>query len=145
MNYSQRYTGLKKTGRGKNWLKRGERCPLHKGSIRCECHGQAAIREPFQSVRRVDDKFHPRGYREQCSPSELRRRKHTMIQRGDGCWLCIEAEKPEEQCRFTSYDEIDLEHREPKGMGGARRDDHWDNLALAHHACNMEKGSKRIG
>jgi hypothetical protein len=29
-------------------------------------------------------------------------------------------------------------------MNGARRDEHWDNLALAHHKCNSEKGSRRI-
>lgn len=44
---------------------------------------------------------------------------------------------------FTDYSEIVPDHREPKGMGGARRDDHPDNIAAAHRLCNLEKGSKR--
>lgn len=127
---------VKKTGRGENWLKKGERCPLHNGSIRCECHGKVHCNGPFQSVRQIEDKFHPRGYRERCSPSELRRRKHVLMAADPSCWICKE--------RFTTYSEIDLEHKEPKGMGGARHDDHMDNLALAHRKCNSEKGSRRI-
>ena len=52
------------------------------------------------------------------------------------CWICGE--------RFDDYGEVELEHKEPKGIGGGRRDDHRDNLALAHKRSNREKGSKRI-
>jgi hypothetical protein len=45
---------------------------------------------------------------------------------------------------FSEYSDIDLEHKEPKGFHGAFRDDHMTNLALAHRACNQEKGSKRV-
>jgi hypothetical protein len=41
------------------------------------------------------------------------------------------------------YGEIELCHKEPKGMGGARRDDHTDNLTLACRICNRENGSRR--
>lgn len=122
----------------KNRLKPGERCPLHHNAF-CACHrmnGQP-ITKASGPVRRVEDPHHPRGYREICSPSELRRRKHRLLAEGRKCWLCKE--------KFETYGEIDLEHKEPKGMGGARRDDHMDNLDLAHHSCNMEKASKRIG
>jgi hypothetical protein len=45
--------------------------------------------------------------------------------------------------RKAEYAEISLCHVEPKGMGGARHDDHMDNLVLGHHSCNLENGSKR--
>jgi hypothetical protein len=127
-------------------LKPGERCPLHR-SMRCICHGPQETRPPRQHVgpvRRVEDPHHPHGYREICSPAELRRRKHRLIADDPRCWICVAAEKPEEECRFQSYEEIDLEHKEPKGMNGARHDDHMTNLALAHRVCNSEKGSRRI-
>jgi hypothetical protein len=41
------------------------------------------------------------------------------------------------------YAEIDLCHVEPKGMGGARHDDHISNLVLGCRACNLANGSKR--
>jgi hypothetical protein len=28
-------------------------------------------------------------------------------------------------------------------MGGARHDDHADNLTLGHRSCNLENGSRR--
>lgn len=35
------------------------------------------------------------------------------------------------------------DHRDPKGMGGARRDDHPDNIQATHWWCNEGKGSTR--
>lgn len=89
-------------------------------------------------VWRIDDPSHPRGYRELCSPAVLRKRKVRLVESriNPECWLCGEV--------FTDYNDIELEHKKPKGMNGARRDDHWDNLALAHSRCNSEKGSRRI-
>jgi hypothetical protein len=42
-------------------------------------------------------------------------------------------------CReeFTDYSVPD--HRDPKGMGGAWRDDHSDNIQATHWWCNGEK------
>jgi hypothetical protein len=36
------------------------------------------------------------------------------------------------------------DHKNPKGMGGAWRDDHSDNIQATHWWCNGEKGSTRI-
>ena len=92
-----------------------------------------------EAVRIVKDEHHPRGFREICSKPELRRRKHKMMASGqyDDCYYCHETLKTSE------YSDIELAHKEPKGMGGARHDDHPDNLALAHRVCNRENGSKR--
>ena len=49
------------------------------------------------------------------------------------------------QQEFDDYRQIVAEHKEPRGMGGARRDDHPDNIQAAHSfPCNLQKGSKRI-
>lgn len=119
-------------------LRQNESCPIHH---RYDCCGRESrkpktVRFMRGPVKRIPDPYHPRGYREICTPAELRRRKHILIARGDACWLCPNP--------WKDYREITLEHKEPKGMGGARRDDHFDNLALAHLACNQEKGSKRL-
>jgi hypothetical protein len=45
---------------------------------------------------------------------------------------------------FTDYSDIVPDHRDPKGMGGAWRDDHPDNIQATHWWCNGEKGSTRI-
>jgi hypothetical protein len=44
---------------------------------------------------------------------------------------------------FTSYNDIVPDHIDPRGMGGARRDDHPDNIQAVHFWCNGEKGSIR--
>lgn len=44
---------------------------------------------------------------------------------------------------IKTWEEFSLDHREPRGMGGARRDDSWSNLRPMHLAENLEKGSKR--
>jgi hypothetical protein len=35
------------------------------------------------------------------------------------------------------------DHIDPKGMGGARRDDHPENIQAVHFCCNGKKGSTR--
>jgi hypothetical protein len=45
---------------------------------------------------------------------------------------------------FTDYNDIVPDHKNPKGMGGAWRDDHPDNIQATHWWCNEEKGSIRI-
>lgn len=88
------------------------------------------------SVERIEDPHHPRGYREICSLAEQRKRKHELLSQPDPhCFYC---KRP-----FVLYDEVDLAHILPKGMGGATRDDHRNNLALAHKSCNRLNGSKR--
>jgi 5-methylcytosine-specific restriction endonuclease McrA len=36
------------------------------------------------------------------------------------------------------------DHIEPKGMGGAWRDDHPENIQAVHRRCNLQKGSRRF-
>jgi hypothetical protein len=59
-----------------------------------------------------------------------------IVQQGGICAICHED--------FTDYNDIVPDHRDPKGMGGARRDDHPDNVEATHWWCNGEKGSTRI-
>ena len=59
-----------------------------------------------------------------------------IVEQNRMCGICKEA--------FTSYNDIVPDHRNPKGMGGAWRDDHPDNIQAAHWWCNGEKGSSRI-
>jgi len=126
----------------KNSLRRGEFCPLHKSFFCCGRETPFTRKNASQrfksspAVEIIQDEHHPRGFREICSPAELRRRKHVLLSRGiKDCFYC---EDP-----LTTYQDTELAHKEPKGMGGARHDDHWDNLALAHRLCNRENGSKR--
>ena len=37
-----------------------------------------------------------------------------------------------------------IESIEPKGMGGAWRDDSPDNVQAVHRRCNLQKGSRRL-
>ena len=123
-------------------LRKGEMCPLHRSFF---CCGRVQVMPRSKKrvysgagVRRIEDEFHPRGYRELCSAAELRRRKHRLMSEKELiCFYC------HGDLRKAEYSEIDLCHLEPKGMGGARHDDHMDNLALGHHSCNLANGSKR--
>lgn len=76
-------------------------------------------------VQRVDDPHHPRGYRELRSPAEMRKLLNRKIRQQAGiCAICHE--------EFTDYNDIVPDHKEPKGMGGAWRDDHPDNIQAIH-------------
>jgi len=44
---------------------------------------------------------------------------------------------------FTDYNDVVADHEDPKGMGGAWRDDHPSNVGAVHWWCNSEKGSTR--
>lgn len=119
-------------------------CPLHRSFFCCGREQKNRERQkkrqsrfqPTHGVRIVVDSFHPRGYREICSRAELKRRKHKML--ASGIRACFYCEKD-----FEDYRQIVVAHKEPKGMGGARHDDHPDNLTLAHKSCNLENGSRR--
>jgi hypothetical protein len=88
-------------------------------------------------VQRIEDPHHPRGYRELRSPAEMRKLLNRKIRQQAGvCTLCHE--------EFTDYNDIVSDHKNPKGMGGAWRDDHPDNIQATHWWCNEEKGSTRI-
>ena len=73
---------------------------------------------------------------------EYARRLQVMLQRqGWACCLCHDP--------MNSYNAT-FEHRCPRGIGAARRDDRIEDAngqpmnGAAHWKCNVEKGSKRI-
>ena len=49
-------------------------------------------------------------------------------------------------CRqeFRDFADAVPDHIQPKGMGGAWRDDHPENIQAVHRGCNLRKGSKRM-
>jgi len=88
-------------------------------------------------VRRVIDRNNPRGYRELRSPAEMKRLlARKVVEQDRKCGIC---DRP-----FTDFRDIVPDHIRPKGMGGAGRDDHPDNIQAAHRGCNLKKGSKRL-
>ena len=87
-------------------------------------------------VRRVEDPHHP-GYRELRSAAEMRKLLNQKIMNQDRkCAICHE--------EFSDHNDIVPDHRDPKGMGGAWRDDHPDNVPATHWWCNGDKGSTRM-
>lgn len=118
-------------------LRRNEFCPIHR-SLYCCGREQARKGRRFQlGIQRIDDPHHPRGYREFRSPSEMRKLLNRKIVEQEGkCAICHQT--------FMDCNEIVPDHIEPKGMGGARRDDHPENIQAAHSRCNRQKGSRRI-
>lgn len=122
-------------------LKRNQMCPLHR-SLMC-CGRSELVRkakpkyESRNGVTRIPDTSHPRGYLERRSPAEMRRLLNRKVEaQGKACGICGK--------EFEDMREIVPDHIEPRGMGGARRDDHESNIQAAHRACNLEKGSKRV-
>jgi hypothetical protein len=103
-------------------LRRNEYCPVHRSRF-C-CGRERDLPKPKLvrlGVQRVEDPHHPRGYRELRSPGEMKKLMNRKIaEQGGKCALCHES--------FTDYSDIVPEHRNPKGMGGAARDDHPDNI-----------------
>ena len=118
-------------------LRRNEYCPIHR-SLFCCGREKARKERRFQlGVQRIEDAHHPRGYRELRSKAEMRKLlNRKIVEQDKKCAICRET--------FTNYDEIVPDHIEPKGMGGAWRDDHSDNVQAVHRRCNLEKGSRRL-
>src|SRR5579863_9329523 len=118
-------------------LRPNEFCPIHRST---SCCGRELMPRPRLirlGVQRIEDPHHPRGYRELRSPAEMRKLlNRKIVQQGGICAICHED--------FTDYNDIVPDHRDPKGMGGAWRDDHPDNIQATHWWCNGEKGSTRI-
>jgi hypothetical protein len=66
------------------------------------------------------------------SPAEMRKLLNRKIVEPDRiCAICQEA--------FTDYSDVVPDHINPKGMGGAWRDDHPENIQATHSWCNEEK------
>jgi hypothetical protein len=118
-------------------LRPNETCPIHRSLSCCGREPAVRIRVLHLGVRRVEDPHHPRGYRELRSPAEMRKLLNRKIAEQNGiCAICLEP--------FTDYNDVAPDHKNPKGMGGAWRDDHPDNIQATHWWCNGEKGSTRI-
>jgi hypothetical protein len=117
-------------------LRRKEFCPIHHSLSCCGRGRPSKERRLSLGIRRVDDAHHPRGYRELRSPAEMRKLLNRKITEQNGkCAICHK--------EFTEFSDIVPDHKYPKGMGGAWRDDHPDNIQAAHWWCNGEKGSTR--
>ena len=122
-----------------------ERCPIHH-SFTCLCRRRARVNQAKNAkweqvrigVRRIRDEFadHPDGYRYRLSDSEIRKVLLKKLAEKNECCVCHQP--------FENLEGIVPEHRKPKGLGGARRDDRPENIGPAHSFCNIEKGSKRI-
>jgi len=119
-------------------LRPNEYCPIHRSLF---CCGREQVRKErrFQlGVRRIEDPHHPRGYRELRSPAEMRKLlNRKIVEQAGKCAFCHH--------EFADYTDIVPDHKLPKGMGGARRDDHKENIQAVHWWCNSEKGSSRLG
>lgn len=119
-------------------LRHKQVCPIHKS---LSCCGRETVPTPRLirlGVQRVEDPHHPRGYRELRSPAEMRTLLNGKVRQQAGiCAICHE--------EFTDYNDVVPDHKNPKGMGGAWRDDHPDNIQATHWWCNGEKGSMRMG
>jgi hypothetical protein len=101
-----------------------------------------AFPKPSQLRRKHEAiKVFPCG-REVCSASkagqlEYQRRTELMYERDNGvCCICHQL------IDVTEYPTF--EHKDGRGMGGARRDDRIENNGVAHWECNSEKGSRRL-
>lgn len=120
-------------------LKPKEICPLHR---RRDCCGRQEFHRYPRAFHAIKfnlgsdgTKKFPDG-REVCPKSVMKRRKDMLIRQNPVCAGCGE--------KFTDYDEIELAHKESKGMGAAKRDDRWDNLCLMHREENQEQGSRSL-
>ncbi len=107
-------------------LRSNQLCPIHK-SLFC-CGREATPRRPRQirpGVQRVEDQHHPRGYRELRSAAEMRKLlNRKIVEQNKICPICKE--------EFTDYNDVVPDHKRCKGMGGAWRDDHPDNIQATH-------------
>ena len=119
-------------------LRRDQYCPIH-NSLSC-CGRELLPNKPRLirfGVQRIEDPHHPRGYRELRSAAEMRKLlNRKIVKQNRICAICHE--------EFTDYNDIVPDHKNSKGMGGAWRDDHPDNIQATHWWCNGEKGSIRM-
>ena len=118
-------------------LRRNQLCPIHRSLFCCGRETISKAKRAHQlGVSRIDNTHHPRGYREIRSNAKMRKLLDMKIASQNGeCALC--------KVKFTDYSDIVPDHIYPRGMGGAWRDDHPENIQAVHWWCNGEKGSSR--
>lgn len=126
-------------------LKHNQLCPIHR---RRDCCGRESLVERKRGskwetvrpgVRRIRDEHadHPDGYRYKLSPAEMRKVINAKIIAQNGlCSIC--------GLELKDYSDVVPDHQNPRGLGGARRDDRESNIGASHFWCNQEKGSQRI-
>ena len=115
-------------------LRANEVCPLHHSRFCCGREAKA-----------------PNNW-DRVGPGVKRNRETGLIRRSPAAMRILLALKVKEQLgicalchkRFEDAREIVADHREPRGMGGAWRDDSPENIQATHSLCNQEKGSRRI-
>lgn len=127
-------------------LKRHQLCPIHRKRDCCGRAPQMVKRGPYTSkwetvrpgIRRVRDEYadHPDGYRYRLSKSEMEKVLIRKVEEQQGlCSICVK--------ELTDMNDVVPDHKSPKGMGGARRDDRAENIGAAHSICNLKKASQR--
>jgi hypothetical protein len=119
-------------------LRANELCPIHRSRFCCGREPKEQMRARMKQsgpIRQIPDDKHPRGYRVRRSPSEMR--KLTLKKLAEQKGICGWCERSIDDVREATPD-----HIESRGMGGAWRDDHEDNIRAVHGACNCERGSK---
>lgn len=128
-------------------LRANQRCPIPGHGWKCVCRGsQPRERKKLGSkwetvrpgVRRIRDEHarHPDGYRYRLSDAEMGKVLVKKVSQQNGyCSICKEP--------LTDMNDVVPDHIEPRGMGGAWRDDREENIGAAHSKCNFDKGSQR--
>lgn len=80
-------------------LRRNQRCPIHNSF---SCCGRESIwnrRKAGVGVERIEDQYHPRGYREVRSAAEMKKLlARKIIEQGLKCGICNQP--------FTDYEDI---------------------------------------
>src|SRR5215469_7579189 len=106
-------------------LRKNEYCPIHHSRWCCGREQRQKEHHLRLGVQRIEDPHHPRGYGELRSSSEMRKLMNRKIsEQGGKCAVCRE--------EFFNYSDIVPDHGNPKGMGGAWRDDHPENVQAVH-------------
>ena len=103
-------------------LRRNEYCPIHRSMFCCGRQQARKERRLRLGVQRIEDPHHPRGYRELRSPAEMRKLLNRKSSSRTENAQSVTRNLP---TTATSYRTT----RHPKGMGGAWRDDHPENIA----------------
>lgn len=118
-------------------LKPNDICPIHRSRFCCG--------RDFKKIQK-------RGKWIVIGPGVRKHIETGLIRRSPSAMRQLLAKKVKEQwgqcaiCEkeFKDAREISPDHINPRGMGGARRDDSEENIQAVHNLCNLEKGSKRI-
>lgn len=127
-------------------LKRNQRCPIPGHGWKCVCRQASPDRPKKYSkwetvrsgVRRIRDEHarHPDGFRYRLSKGEMNKVTAQKVREQHG--LCSICDGP-----LTDMNDVVPDHKEPRGLGGAWRDDRAENIGAAHSLCNNRKGSQR--